>query len=242
MAITREFRVQEDENSGYVGFKPMWFDNATPGRGEVCAHDILEHFRRQTSPLEGEAEAIGACIFLRVEPGVLGPTGGAKTVSAEVGGMLRDFLYSEGALQLPTTKASRPLESSWVERFLVDAVKQGIAEAWREYTYDTQGMDEDRLAELRQAVLAPAVADAFVYWIRRGYRRAARRYHDSDACTVGGYLFDRIGKSLDDLLNRVEDIPGLQVRVSVQPRYAKFNVKVREDFRESWRDVEDYLM
>lgn len=226
MPITRDFIYQRDVERDFFGFKPTWFDNADPTSGRGVAHDMLEHFRHQAGPVEGELEAFGAFLAIRLEQGAIyaiGSRSPTDVLAEDVRGLLVDM--ADLGLPVPAPKTSRRLNELhvWADDTLVDAVRRGMDLARREWaSRREQGQQAPDAGQL----LTDTLQATLVAWIRQGYRRALRRYDRLDLYQLGNAFFSKIGNKLEQLLDSEFLTEGDRIRISLHPRTARIGVRV----------------
>jgi hypothetical protein len=222
MAIIRDFTYEPHRDSNFVGLKPAWFDNADPTTGRGVAHDMLEHFRTQVGPVEGEMEAFGAFLAIRLEQGALVTTHRTDVVilADDVCSVLVDLFELD--LPVPSPKASRRLPDIYADAdtTITLAVARGMRQARSELA--ARGTEESTYG----AILTAALEATLVAWIRQGYRRALKRYEQVDLYRLGNTFFKQIEKCLDALLRSEFLAIGDQVRVALDPRNWDIRVKV----------------
>lgn len=238
MPIVRDFIYETWDETGLKGLRPTWFDNADPAAGTGVAHDILEHFSSATTVLEGESEAVGAFLLLRLANGWNYRSGAFPRSEAEI--LSRDVeTMLEGAvndgLPLPEAAPSRRLADEEMDRFIVEGVRKAVRgeEALRSLMVNCD-VDEEEA----KAVLTAQTEQGFITWLRRGYRRAVRRYAGCDTYMVGISLFARIGKVASNLIESESLWEGAKVRISVSPRRGEVNFKVYDEDECRWLDAE----
>lgn len=218
--LTRNFTFCTDHERGTEGLRADWMPNADPVGGQGCMHDMLEHFQAQSSALEGECEALGALLYLRLENGW---TSSQRTVRPEnwkvLANELSTCLLDAVALEikLPSLLRTMPLASS-SEKTLQATLDEAFRVAHSELDYHGDDgrslLPEDELRE------------AFAGWIRRGYRRAVRRFTDVDTYSVSNRLFPKVSKALDKLIESECLKEGDRVGVSLNLRELVFYVRV----------------
>ena len=215
--LTRNFTYCQDQNYGFWGLRANWMPNADPFDGEGCAHDMLEHFATQVGPLEGECEAIGAHLYVRLENGwALNPQIGPQDTAKRMGGLLSSCLIDgvRDDLRWPPFIATKPLEAS-AEGKLQAALDEAFRLARNEFAHDPDYLQELEASGIRAGLEA---------WIRRGYRRAIRRYAAHDTYDIAHQLFKKVRVMLDLLIkDYLKD--GDDVKVTLDLR--KMNVHVR---------------
>lgn len=156
--------AKQHEEFGVLGLWPIgryWADPCTSGM--TLAHDMLEHFPRDDGTVEGELMALGAALYVRDGDSYFSSKGNRSGYEKNIGGdayILNTFLKEAGRRLLQPLPNDRPLRDPDIERQLA-----GTA------------------AEMRRVLLAEGLdaewADgpSALNWLRRGYRRAAKRYH-----------------------------------------------------------------
>lgn len=215
--LTRNFTFCQEPDFGFWGLRANWMPNADPFDGEGCAHDMLEHFATQVGPLEGECEAIGAHLYVRLENGwALNPKIGPLDSAKRMGGLLSSCLVDgvRDNLRWPPVIATKPLEGSSEEK-LQAALDEAFRLARIEFAHDPDYLE---------GLEAPDIRAGLEAWMRRGYRQAVRRYAAHDTYDIAHRLFKEVREKLDLLIeNFLKD--GDDVKVTLDLR--KMNVHVR---------------
>lgn len=219
--LTRNFTFCTDEERNYQGLKADWMPNADPANGLGCMHDMLEHFQSQTTALEGECEAIGALLFLRLENGWASSRRSVRSddwavMGRELSSCLIDAV--DHALTLPV-RLRTPTLAVGSEETLQRALDEAFRVAFGELAYRD---DDSRAQALRQSGLR----EAFASWVRRGYRRAVRRFEGIDTYWVSDVMFPRVGRALDKLIESDVLAEGDKIGVSLNLRELAFYVRV----------------
>jgi hypothetical protein len=97
--------------------------------------------------------------------------------------------------------------------------------------------DEDS----RPAADVVACRERIIAWMLFGYRKAVRRYRDTDPYWVGGRLFDDIAKGVDALLRSDGLEPGSRVRVSAHPAVGRgVTIHVRQPGTRAWMSADRF--
>ena len=223
MAIVRDFTFDEDSDTGMIGLRPAWFANAEPATGMTIAHDMLEHFKTQSEALEGECEALGALLALRLMQGWGGAPGGAYRSPAERLGFEVSTLIVDSVQRddrpLPRYRTSRPLRDECADEVILEAVSRGLESARGE-------LGEWGGREELEPEGAERMKGAFVAWIRRGYRRTVKRFRHYDLYTIGIDLFDRVTKDVTRLCRSEMLAYGDRVRIGLDLQRALVSIKV----------------
>lgn len=218
--LHRNFTFSTDHERGTQGLRAEWMPNADPVGGQGCMHDMLEHFPTQTSALEGECEALGALLYLRLENGWISTRRAErpenwKVLGNELSTCLLDAVARE--LELPSLLRTAPLAASSEE-----SLQAALNEAFRIAHSELDYRGDDGKALLPEGNLR----EAFAGWVRRGYRRAVRRFTDVDTYSVSSHLFPRVSKALDKLIDSECLEEGDRIGVSLNLRELVFYVRV----------------
>lgn len=221
MRITRRFRYAEDPESGLKGLLPVWLPQANPTL-EV-AHDMLEHgVDRDKSAVEGELMALGAVLALRIENDALG-SGSALSHERQLGGLVLQVLEDIDRYDLAVPRAcrSRPLDScyDWANELIDAAVPAAFKDRQEELTkYEKQ----EPTAWLKD----PQSRDTVKAWLRKGYRRALRRYDGLDLYTLGACTFKRLDEFSRRMASSEMLAQGDVVSLSVNVRTLALSARV----------------
>jgi hypothetical protein len=238
MPISREFAFEEIEDTDLFGLRPLWMDNADASTGRGVAHDMLEHFATRESALESEFQALGALYLLRYECGAQPAWGG--TIAQAMANIISPVLVEACQLDflaLPRVKSVRKLEMLPVEAITkaVDLAFERMHKvlAQRDYT--------DEAGDARPVEDVVACRERVIAWILFGYRKAVRRYAETDPYWVGGQLFASIAKQVDALLRCELLVPGARVRVSAPPAVGRtVTVRVRQPGMRTWVNADRF--
>ena len=196
---------------GSLGWRPKGMDNADPLSGMAVAHDVLEHFPGGDMGVEDELQALGASFYVRKY------TTNMHSLGANVAADLPDVLahvHSEG-MSFFSPGRTAPID---VEYEVDDAIHHFREEA----AYSRQRTSSQELAWVRG-------------WMRRGYRRAVKRWGDIDTRS----LFDEIQREADRHLKRAEEgLTELEVKLTFyrgtlhDTRRASVEVKAKQHYEE----------
>lgn len=229
MAITREFKYREWEGVGVMGLIPTWFEGADPTDGRGVAHDLLEHFKGDETPTEGELLALGSFLLLRGETGVV-----QSAYRPLMGGDLQAVMVEmvENHYPVPRLFLTRALPE-FAEGMLQDALDHAYQDVETELKERlSEEVAKEHIEQLR------AARPAFTSWVRRGYRKAQTRYKGCDTFTVGEYLFSRVQKLVDSLVRSGHLWPEAKVRISADPRRMNTWARVWDPDSCRWVDGE----
>lgn len=216
-----------------MGLVPTWFDGANPTTGLGVAHDMLEHFKSDPGPTEGECQALGSFLLIRAEPAHFNRNNSRSPLAGDLLGILYDIV--EQSRQMPKSRKTRPLDE-----FSEKLLQSGLREAFA----DIEGMleeieDEEERSETRTRMLSSR--EDIASWIRVGYRKALRRYSNCDTYSVGRDLFKKIEKLVDELLGSELLWPNAKVRVSACPRTFQAWARVFNPDTGTWLDHQEFI-
>lgn len=219
MAIVRDFIYSTDDNLGLDGLRPAWFENADPTNGRGVAHDMLEHFKHQVGPIEGELEALGSAMALRWEHEPSSTSSAEEIMARDICTVICDMAQS--GHRVPAPKNSKKLSDcfSYADDAIVSGVKQGMEDARKELLHDEP--DDDFLK-----LLTVELQTTMIAWIRQGYRKAVKRYDGVDLYTLGTHFFKKVTTKIDSLLSSENLHLGDRVRVSLYPQSDRVAISV----------------
>ena len=203
------FDVAEHEEYGTVGLRMAGKPHFEPIGGMGVAHDMLEHFRDDPGTLSGELEALGASLFVRGEHYYSDKGQYVREPWQNISGEFIQQVYhceNRDEYELRDGGNHRKLDDEWAE----DQIRKTVREGFRLVRSD---LDDDRLPTWltrwdRRRIL--------MGWMRRGFRRARRRYAKARDGMVT-YTFRQIEDRVEKYL-RVQEAFGQQVRLSASIR------------------------
>ena len=210
MRLAKTFQVEENEEYGTLGFRPVDMPDADPLSGVTCAHDLLEHEPGDDGSLAAEFRALGASLWLRGETDYHSRNGSRahpfEHLAADFPALFA-HLYFEGFPLADATEA--PEVPAGTAEVLRDAVRQGQADTSDEH----EGADGD-LGEALATWCGVTTGETLYRWLAIGYAAAVERYAGIDAYTLAHEVFADIEKRLDVYL-AVDAIEGETVTVEV---------------------------
>lgn len=232
MAITRIFIHREWDQTGTRGLKPTWFEGADPTRGRGVAHDMLEHFKRDPGPLEGECMALGSFLLLRLNNGF-----GSNSLASisPLGNDVLGLLYAiaEKGYDVPRLVKTRPLEEHFEQE-----VQKAFTQGYGSLEDALENLDEGVRGAYRERILA--AREPMMSFVRTGFRKALRRYNGCDLYAVGVNLFGKVEKMIDKLLGSETLWEGAKVRVSIDARRLMAWIHVYDPDTGRWLDDEHF--
>lgn len=195
--VTRTFTWGTSDDTGMSGWILDGMEGFDPSFGLAVAHDCLEHFNSTDPSVEHEMQAFGSIMYIRGDNGfwdrdrVVQRPAGVSSYAHAVGDELAEILVKAG-WEIRDCK-DIPLDEEQEEHFrgIWEGFKGAIPEAWDCWRYGEEEPSEDEL----RAMLAKSLA-----WIRKGYRKAARRWAQFNQWDLG--------EMFNDLMQRVESFPG----------------------------------
>lgn len=212
--IKRTFIVEEHEEYGSVGFRPSWVPNADPLGGMAVAHDILEHFPGDDGGVECELMALGAAMWIRGKGGWWHDAYHADPayhISGDFEELYRHVRWENFSLR--DSGRTRPLNDEEAEDWCQRAATMGLRSVHENEGYGDLGEEEESHLSV---FCSEQTRQRVVGWLRRGYRKAARRYRNSDSYSLC-QIFRTIQKTADKWLERgAEEQQILEVSINLR--------------------------
>jgi hypothetical protein len=223
--IKRMFVVEEHEEYGTKGFRPKWMPQADPLGGMAVAHDILEHFPKDDGGVEAELQALGAALYIRGNGGYWWEshnTDPAYHVAGDFIELYRHCAYENFTLLDPgrTTR----LDDEEAERWCQNAARDGLRSVHEEVSHLLVHMRDNEDSEFLNAFCSDQTRLRVVGWLRKGYRRARKRYVGADPGIIVHSIFKPIAKTADKWLERGAE-EGMLLEVSVNLRSGDVTMK-----------------
>ena len=199
MILRGTFTVDHHDEYGFTGLRMKNRPHFDPGTGLTIAHDLMEHFRDDDGTTEHELMALGAMLYVRD----CGADMRASAFSSEpyegiAADLIQQCFYMDAAKR---TALENPGRTTRIDD---EDVERQIQQVWPEamrlmaHEFDNQNMyswlDQKRL----------------IGWLRRGYRRAARRYKDIPSWRTAE-TFRRLSEEADEAIKRYEDFLGTEI-------------------------------
>lgn len=208
--VTRTFTWGTTDDTGWSGWILDGMEGFDPSASLAVAHDCLEHFNSTDPSVEHEMQAFGSIMYIRGDNGfwdrdrVMRREPGVSSYAHAVGGDLAEILVKAG-WEIRDCK-DVPLDEEQEAHFagIWGQFKDGMADAWECFRFDEDPPSEEEM----RAMLAKSLA-----WVRKGYRRAAKRWEQFNQWDLG--------EMFNDLMQQVEQFPG--------ERYEGQRLRVRFD-------------
>lgn len=213
MKFSRKFIWGQDDN-GSTGWLPFHIRTFDAGVAMTVAHDTLEHFDPKDDSLKAEFLAFGAMLYLR------GEGEWWSNFSRSMKPDFADQVYNEVIMfiaqdgdTLPHCRA-RKLDDEMLEDSLTRLYDLAIKSARDEYPPEDYNIDWP--TKLKDAL----------NWMRKGYRKAAKRYN-IDWAYRRGELFQHVMEAVDkkagveegDIMTVQVDTNELTARVRIRDAY-----------------------
>lgn len=199
-------RVFIYKNGEYgLGLRPVGVPHADALRGMGVAHDILEHFPGDNGGIECELMALGACVLIRIEEGYWQNSSSkpAEILSGDIPGLLSHHFYEE--FNIRSSGCTKKLTNDWAEAIIQETIQIGLKHSKEEFAGDF--IENNSLT-----------ANNFVGWMRRGYRKASRRWQ-----YIEGYhlcsTFQEIERQIDKVLDKEQLFENQKVIVVCSPKH-----------------------
>lgn len=203
------FDVAEHEEYGYIGLRMAGKPHFDPIQGMGAAHDMLEHFRDDPGTLSGELEALGASLFVRGELYYADKGRWVREPWQNIAGefpMQVRYCEDRNEYGIRDGGNHKRLDDEWAENQIRKTVREAFRLVRSECDHDEIPLWLTRWEQRRY----------LMGWMRRGFRRARRRYAKAKDGMVT-YTFQNIERAVDQYLKGAE-VYGQQVRVSASIR------------------------
>lgn len=167
-------------------------DGFTPGRGLTIAHDVLEHFPKDSGQVHEEAMAFGAIMWIRGMNGFFTRNSPGYNMSSDIADQ---YLRYKGVC-IPFTKRvnlTRDIDEE-VPRWLEEGINLAWAEIEGQLDLDSENGDE--YAEQEEEY--NEWSEEWMKWALYGFKRVQRRYKDIDSWNLC-QVFQDIMKAVDGL-------------------------------------------
>ena len=218
---TFELEIREHESYGTLGFQIKGRSWAEPGSAMTLAHDILEHFPNDRGSTEEEFMALGASLFVRNE----------GEYHAQKNAHNCDPGYQmSGDIEMQTDYMMQRGESIWIRspgrtEACAMNIEGYISTALEFAMKESRSRSDDGRPE---EWLRPENHWKARGWMRRGYRKAQRRYKGIDRSHLC-QVFLEIERHAERVLRFAEECQQFIVKVDVDQGYVKV-IEVQEDF------------
>ncbi len=228
--VSGRFVVEEHEEYGSVGLRPVWMPDADPLGGMAAAHDILEHFPDDDGSIAAEFQALGAMYFLRGETGYMNHRGNTIPPEGHIGGdvveMFRHYAHEGFDFLEPDSYSGHGLPDS-VRAVFNSAVQRGFDEICSEEFPDGDAEASEVFRAFR------GHRKDIAEWLRRGYRRATERYSGIDPYTLAHSVFNEIETRVGAFLDCGEEHEGQSVEILVD--LENFDVSITAGWE--WEEI-----
>lgn len=240
--IRKTFIVEKHEEYGTWGLKPEDMPHADPLMGMAAAHDILEHFPGDDGGVEAEYMAFGAMILTRAEGGYWQRKGNVNPpeshLASDMPELFRHFQFEGFTFRDPGR--TRPVQED-AEQTIQDAVREGCKLIREEFCDSDSccgecsdldhGCDGEcdchDTANSARMFTSDQTRERMVGWMRRGYRKACRRFKGISPWTLAE-TFIAIEEGCDKILREVEGNDfGTGERITVSVDVSRYDVKIK---------------
>lgn len=211
--ISRKFRVEEHPDFGTLGLSLVGMPWAEPFPGMAAAHDVLEHFPNDDGSIEAEYMALGASLLVRDGSNYYASKGQNRSEPYENIGseIVSQYHYAAQRRSFFVRDPGRTLPLS--DDYAEDQIQRTADESRRVLLGEFDG--DDRQDEAREFVSAENLA-RLVGWMRKGYRRAARRFAGVPSWRLLA-TFQDIERKADAFLAHAEE--GMTITVRCRPQF-----------------------
>ena len=195
---TAVFTVAMNDSYGMLGFRLRGKPHFEPLGSMAVAHDLLEHFPDDNGGPEGELEALGASLFIRGLTGAYINGSAARNLQPDVVRLFRE--YHPGALLAPPATLGTKRVLTPDDEETEAQIDELLTRLRRPDEWDATLHGTD--------LITPDQQQAMAAWLRRGYRRARRRYGNPWHVS---YLFTAIENGVSKLEHHIEE--GMELRI-----------------------------
>lgn len=176
-AKTFEFECREHKEYGENGWAPTWSNNADPLGGMAVAHDCLEHFPGGDQGVEDELLALGAMVRVREYSDNMHSLG--KNIGSDLREVLSHHINEGMPLRNPGRTYPTDVEHEWD-----DAIQTLTKESEDDPDLDSFLKDH------------PEILGYIRGWLRKGFRRATKRWEGVYTRGLFKAIEDRATKEL----------------------------------------------
>lgn len=192
---TYTFRVEENDEYGFTG---LILEEAPssyyPLTGMGIAHDILEHFPKDEGTEEDELLALGAALYIRGNGNYWNQRIGPEEQLAP------DFV----TLYRTNPRLLSPGRTTKLGAYVEEWITKNLERFEKELLSDWEDVDASGVESWVSAARG---------WLRRGYRRAARRYKATDPYTLVS-MFRYIEERANAFLKNNDGFSRFHIQVS----------------------------
>lgn len=216
------FEYREDEEYGGEGWIPKAFPMFNAASGFGLVHDVLEHSPDDEPDLACEMKAFGAMINMRWLAGWMPYKGHNRhspevNMGSDIGNFLRDFHNGSDQRHFQAPPRTHKVDDECVEDIITGALAEGVRMYKVELSYDEE-------ANPMSAHEIDTILEKMRGWMRIGYRRSVKRFHNADHWELS-YLFSQIEEKVHNLRG---DYHGQELVIGVSPKNLTFKVEVLE--------------
>lgn len=215
--ISMTFVCEKHQDSGELGWRPEHQSSFDPYRGMTVAHDVLEHFPNDQGDAEDEFMALGAALWIR--------GGGGYWYRKMPGNMNQEGDHLSSDFE----EIVRRLEGRRLDACRSPKIDDSFAEEQLELCA------REARRNLRDAKLPTADVDKAINWMRRGYRKAAKRFKHQSPDIVTSLFID-IEDAAEAALKDHDAMEGDKLIVRVDLRHQKTHVT----HQRVWDEEGDY--
>jgi hypothetical protein len=159
-------------------------DDFTPGGGLTIAHDVLEHFPKDSGQVHEEAMAFGAILWIRGMNGFFTRNSPGYNMSVDIAMQFREFGDC-----IPFTKRVNLTED--VDSEIFEWIEEGIKLAWKEMAH----LDEDMVDKKAEF---DVWCENWRKWCLYGYKKVQQRYKSVESWNLM-QVFQDIMEAVDNL-------------------------------------------
>ncbi|WP_087864472.1 hypothetical protein [Comamonas thiooxydans] len=212
MPIIGNFTFTSCDDNGNSGLVPDFIKGADPAH--QVAHDLLDHFPGNLPGVEGELMAIGTVVLMSLENGVANPQNyGSNVAELVLDPLVWAITNNRKISAIPTRRL--PDEYSWADEIMQDGSQKAYAVVANELAHRTPFCAIPYTPdELSIIVLS---------WLRKGYRKALKRYSEVNHYTVAHSLYKKVDKFSERIIRSGMLYDGASIKFVVSVRKMEVN-------------------
>lgn len=193
LAMKKKAKIKyvEDGEHGAGFLLATAADGFTPGSGLTIAHDLLEHFPKDSGKVHEEAMAFGAILWIRGMNNFFQRNTPGYSMSGDIANQFTEF----GGC-MPFTKKVNLTKD--IDEEIPRWLNEGVNLAWAEIESNLDDASDNMEAHTETQDEFTNWSNEWVKWALYGYKRVQARYKDIDSWNVFE-VFQDIMKAVDKL-------------------------------------------
>lgn len=212
------FNYVKDRN-GNLGWLMQGMEKVfDSGSALVVAHDMIDHGINDSGSVADEFKALGSFSYIRLDSMATPDNPAERILSRDFIEVIGTHVFSTGEFPLiPKTKSPVLDDNEYLERVFVKALKLTVSNISQSWGFHGDPCEEQLLLDNHFEDWMKSNSCSLIALLRQGYRRANRRYQNSD---IALHLFETIKDKVEDLYPE----EGMSARITVYPKAEKVYV------------------